>query len=369
MDWSGRSRYRGGMILRAEFVRGIRTVVATLVCLAAWGLTAGAGAQDLSQPGPRTASQRGVTVVRADGSSFAATVHYPATAAAGGSAVDAANGPYPIVAFGHGFVTPVGRYASTAAHLATWGFIVVLPETQGSLLPSHSAFADDLVSALDWFAAQGAASGSPWSGAVAPERRAVMGHSMGGGCALIAADRDPTIRCVVPLAAAETNPSSTGACLGVSAATRIINGSQDTIVSPATNDPMFANLRGPAQLVTVTGGFHCGFIDSSILFCDSGSISRSAQLAIVRREITEFLRLYLAGDGTRWDAVWGAPLPADGVTQQGRQTPDLDGDGRVDGIDLGLMLANWGNPGRGDLDGDGVVSGTDLGQMLAAWSG
>jgi hypothetical protein len=41
----------------------------------------------------------------------------------------------------------------------------------------------------------------------------------------------------------------------------------------------------------------------------------------------------------------------------------------VDGIDLGLMLANWGNPGRGDLDGDGVVSGTDLGQMLAAWSG
>jgi len=347
-------------------IRGTRAAMALVACGLA--LATAAHAQDLSQPGPRTAAQRGVTVVRAGGSTFAATVHYPAVAAASGSAVDVANGPYPVVAFGHGFVTPVAQYASTAAHLATWGFIVVLPETQGSILPSHSAFADDLVSALDWFAGQGAAAGSPWAGAVASDRRGVMGHSMGGGCALIAADRDPSIRCVVPMAAAETNPSSTNACLGVSTATRIVNASQDTIVSPSTNGPMFANLRGPAQLVTITGGFHCGFIDSPILFCDGGSISRAAQLAIVRREVTEFLRLYLSGDGTRWDAVWNAPVPADGVVQQGRQTPDLDGDGRTDGIDLGLMLANWGNPGRGDLDGDGSVSGTDLGQLLAAWS-
>lgn len=347
-------------------IRGTRAAMGLLACALAFATAA--RAQDLSQPGPRTAAQRGVTVVRSGGSTFAATVHYPAVAAASGSAVDLANGPYPIVAFGHGFVTPVAQYASTAAHLASWGCIVVLPETQGSILPSHSAFADDLVSALDWFAAQGSVAGSPWAGAVAGDRRGVMGHSMGGGCALIAADRDPSIRCVVPMSAAETNPSSTTACLGVSTATRIINGSQDTIVSPSTNVPMFANLRGPSQLVTIAGGFHCGFIDSPILFCDSGSISRAAQLAIVRREVTEFLRLYLSGDGTLWDAVWGAPGPADGVTRQGRQTPDLDGDGRIDGIDLGLMIANWGNPGRGDLDGDGSVSGTDLGQLLAGWS-
>ena len=95
---------------------------------------------------------------------------------------------------------------------------------------------------------------------------------------------------------------------------------------------------------------------------------RRSQLAIVRREVTEFLLLYLSGDGARWGAVWDDPVPSDGVTQQGRQTPVLDGDGRVDGIDLGLMLSNWGIPGRGDLDGDGAVSGTDLGQLLAAWS-
>ncbi len=46
---------------------------------------------------------------------------------------------------------------------------------------------------------------------------------------------------------------------------------------------------------------------------------------------------------------------------------DLNGDGEVDGGDLGLLLANWGQPGVGDLDGDGIVSGSDLGLLLAAF--
>lgn len=46
---------------------------------------------------------------------------------------------------------------------------------------------------------------------------------------------------------------------------------------------------------------------------------------------------------------------------------DLNGDGRVDGGDLGILLANWGGAGDGDLDGSGGVDGADLGQLLAAW--
>jgi len=47
---------------------------------------------------------------------------------------------------------------------------------------------------------------------------------------------------------------------------------------------------------------------------------------------------------------------------------DLNGDGVVDGGDLGLLLANWGSWGVGDLDGNGVVDGADLGTLLSAWS-
>ncbi len=48
---------------------------------------------------------------------------------------------------------------------------------------------------------------------------------------------------------------------------------------------------------------------------------------------------------------------------------DLNGDGVVDGADLGLLLSAWG-PCDGcvaDLNGDGLVNGADLGLLLNAW--
>ena len=45
---------------------------------------------------------------------------------------------------------------------------------------------------------------------------------------------------------------------------------------------------------------------------------------------------------------------------------DLNGDGAVNGGDLGLLLAAWGGPG-GDLNGDGVTDGGDLGLLLSYW--
>jgi hypothetical protein len=47
---------------------------------------------------------------------------------------------------------------------------------------------------------------------------------------------------------------------------------------------------------------------------------------------------------------------------------DLNGDGQVDGIDLGILLAAWSSAGPGDLNGDGVVDGVDLGVLLGAWT-
>ena len=46
---------------------------------------------------------------------------------------------------------------------------------------------------------------------------------------------------------------------------------------------------------------------------------------------------------------------------------DLDGNGIVNGADLGIVLGNWGNSGAGDINGDGVVNGADLGAILGAY--
>lgn len=46
---------------------------------------------------------------------------------------------------------------------------------------------------------------------------------------------------------------------------------------------------------------------------------------------------------------------------------DLNGDGVVNGADLGMLLGNWNQPGATDLNGDGTTNGADLGMLLANW--
>lgn len=49
--------------------------------------------------------------------------------------------------------------------------------------------------------------------------------------------------------------------------------------------------------------------------------------------------------------------------------PDFNGDGSVDGADLGLLLGDWGpcDTLPPDLNMDGIVNGGDLGLLLAVW--
>jgi predicted dienelactone hydrolase len=286
--------------------------------LLACALTGFAQADDYASPGPFAAGRTDVTVTRPNGTSFLATLHYPALSAGVNAPFDGSGGPYPIVSFGHGFLQPVSQYQSTLAHLASRGFFAIASQSNGGFAPSHSGFAADLRFCVDWLVAQGAPGGI-YAGAVAGDRIAFAGHSMGGGSALLAARDDPRERAVVTLAAAETNPSSIAASALIDSATRLIVGSQDTIVPPATSaQPMYANLPGPRQLCTIQGGFHCGFTDADFLFCDSGSITRASQLATTRALMARFLELHLVSErapADAWRGVWGPESPAiSGVT-------------------------------------------------------
>jgi hypothetical protein len=85
---------------------------------------------------------------------------------------------------------------------------------------------------------------------------------------------------------------------------------------------------------------------------------------------TDGVYVYIAGNGGnistgREEALLWV-FPAGEVSCEG----DVNGDGRVDGADLGVLLASWGNAtawGEADLNGDCIVNGVDLGRLLAAW--
>lgn len=78
-----------------------------------------------------------------------------------------------------------------------------------------------------------------------------------------------------------------------------------------------------------------------------------------------FVRISVAADAAfvpEVDAIVAVrAVPASG---------DLDGDGAVNGLDLGILLGAWGACAgcAADMNGDGTVDGLDLGAMLGAWS-
>ena len=69
-------------------------------------------------------------------------------------------------------------------------------------------------------------------------------------------------------------------------------------------------------------------------------------------------------------AALGGPDARGIFIEDDRLPGDLDGDGFVNGADLGLLLGLFGtsNP-AGDLNGDGAINAGDLGILLSNWDG
>lgn len=78
--------------------------------------------------------------------------------------------------------------------------------------------------------------------------------------------------------------------------------------------------------------------------------------------------LYIADHGGQIYKI--IPASGDGPCAPPPAPGDLNNDGRVDGADLGLLLAGWGTCGTpcpADLDANGVVNGADIGILLGNW--
>ncbi|MBS0195128.1 MAG: alpha/beta hydrolase [Planctomycetes bacterium] len=276
----------------------------TLICIAV--LSRAAFGTDWALAGPYPVGTRSVTVTRADSSTFTAQIFYPASAAGSSQPFSASAAPAPAISFGHGFFQTVSRYQSTLSHLASHGYIVIASDSESGLLPSHTRFASDLSRCLTYLEQQNVAAGGFLNGNVNTARLGMFGHSMGGGCTILAASSDPRLRAIAPMAPADTNPSAIAAAPSVAASALLLVGDADGIVATATNgQPMYAAMDAPRQLANIRGGSHCGFLDANTLGCDAIALPRADQLAAVRRHLTLWFNLYLKGDQSGWPQVWG----------------------------------------------------------------
>lgn len=190
---------------------------------------------------------------------------------------------FPAISVGHGFVIGAGSYDLIANQLVPLGFVVALVNTEGGFSPNHSDFGLDLAFVTHALQQESLNSSSVLSGVVSQDREAIIGHSMGGGAAWLAAASDSSIDAIVGLAPAETNPSAIAASSSVTCNALVFSGSDDTVTPPADNhQPIFDGTNSFCKtFVTLTGGSHCGYINAGSL-CDfgeplGGSLARADQ--------------------------------------------------------------------------------------------
>ncbi|PHR42723.1 MAG: hypothetical protein COA32_17115, partial [Fluviicola sp.] len=231
-------------------------------------------------------------------------IYYPSTVA--GEDTPGATGEYPVIVFGHGFVMVWSAYANLWEEFVPRGFIMAFPRTEGNAFSTdHQKFGWDLQFLVTAMQQEGNDPASMLYQLVASET-ALMGHSMGGGAAFLAADSlvtngNTNLKTLVGLAPAESSSngvSSIASATQITLPSLILSGVQDGVTPPADHHiPMYNNLASDCKtIIHVTGGAHCYFANSNAA-CDFGESTSSNGISITRQEqhqVTfDFVNLWL----------------------------------------------------------------------------
>ncbi|MEO8147648.1 MAG: T9SS type A sorting domain-containing protein [Bacteroidia bacterium] len=215
---------------------------------------------------------------------------------------------FPVVVFGHGLGMIYSAYESIWQSIVAQGYIIAFPKTESSLTPDQANFAKDLAFLVNAIQGQSSMQGTLFTGKV-NTKSCVMGHDIGGACALIAGQYNPNITTIASLAPSETDPSAVASAPGISQASIIIAGGNDCVAPAASNSTAIYNALGAncKTFISITGGSHCQFANyNSNCNADestctpSPSVSRAMQQKITMRFLLPWLSYKLKNDCHAW---------------------------------------------------------------------
>lgn len=255
-------------------------------------------------PGPLKSGWTNVTLNR-DGRTLNSVIYYPSYSEGSGVQIDTSNGPYPIIAFGHGFAMQNSYYISLFKHLASYGYIVIAPQFPDV---SHLQLAYDLLFCINHIKNQNTNPSSIFFRLVDTGKTGLSGHSMGGGASLLASSLDSTITVVAPLAAAETNPSAISVMNQIKAVVYLITAQNDGITPPQNHQiPMYNNALPIKGMPILKGANHTKFMDTRIWdWTDPrGYLTPAEQLRLTRRYLTSIYNLFLKEDTSYFKYAFG----------------------------------------------------------------
>jgi dienelactone hydrolase len=200
----------------------------------------------------------------------------------------------------------IERYYSYAQHLASWGYVVVLPTFSNSFpTPEHYECAHSMVDAARWIAGKDTVIGDIFYEKLDRCNWGLVGHSMGGGVAHLAADTfglTDTLKVTVSMASPQTTPPTHSQHL---IAPKLIMAGSIDYLAP-WNDVRAAywdSAPAPGTFAVIDGANHGYFMDYSYTWENGGTatISRDEQLRIARRHMTAYFQRYMKNDTSVWN--------------------------------------------------------------------
>jgi len=260
--------------------------------------------------------------------SLATVVWYPAVAGTGTPTdlglrdAGVRRGRWPLVLFSHGACGENVAASYLMKALAAAGFVVAAPAHPGHTKADGQAVCranrvdtflnrvPDLQAVLDGLLALDADRASPFGRRLRRSRIGLTGVSFGGFTTLLAAQREPRLRAILPMV-----PGGIGA-LGpddIAIPTLIVGAELDHSTGFAASLDAYERLAGPRYLVKLVGGDHLSVVDDCHPLC--GTLAKDEGHRLVSRYAVAFFRRYLrntrAAGRTVRRAVDGVELTAE----------------------------------------------------------
>jgi hypothetical protein len=249
-----------------------------------------------------------VSIPGTGGQNLSTDLYYPGSA----SAVDAAAGSCPVIVLGHGFSQSKANHVNQGRHLATRGYIVLIPNSNAA--SDHSRYADDFIRCIDWVAGRNQDSGSVLFGRARLDRVGVSGHSAGGLSAILAASRDLRIRAVSVMDPVDNSGLGVAALPTILAPVAITRSEASSCNAGGSALDLYNAAIAPKRDIRIVGANHSDPQDpvslTSILFCGSANSTRQM---LYRRYMTGWFEYHLRSDARY--GPWIQNQPAGGLAQ------------------------------------------------------
>jgi dienelactone hydrolase len=302
-------------------------------------------------------------------------IYYPATTAGENAAV--ADGQWPVIVFGHGFAMNWDAYSNIWTALVPYGYIMAFPRTESGIFPSpsHGDFGQDIALIAQKMTNAGQ-NGTGLFYSKISDYTCAMGHSMGGGAAVLAASQSTQFDCYLGLAPAETNPSAIAAAANLQIPSLILSGSNDGVTPPAQHHiPIYYAIPHECKsFANLIGGGHCYFANSNFN-CDFGestsstgiSLSRSEQQSLMYQQIIPWLSYFLGQSCEGYTSF--IDYPVNGITLS-TTCPNSIPDVTITQSNNTLSTTTQGLAYQWYLDGEPIQAATnDSLQVLENFSG